>query len=318
LLHAARGGGPLVRARGVGAHGPGRRGGWGQSGWRFAPGGRHPREPRHRGLGERWKVGGTLESPGSHQRGAAGGGWPLRHLGTPPRATVWGSTAIATARVPQPRAACGMRDEQCPHAVVAGRPMRPAVPPGEGYDRFRGGGMTVGAPSDMPARRVEMGQTGRTPQAGSRCRGTAAVECRPPRRREGSHSPAEGVIMARCGPNARRNPARGGRMVQEPGHQGEGGIDQAQASEPQRFDRLTRREVAHGRVVVGDWINDVAKAACGEHASDQAARVPHLTTGSGVVGQNHLLCTGGEEMFTDLQSNTKMTQIPERDAESRT
>ena len=75
--------------------------------------------------------------------------------------------------------------------------------------------------------------------------------------------------MELFGSDAGRHAARGGRIMEEPGHQGERVMDTPQASAPQRFDGFPHREVPHFRVLLGGVVEDVAKAACVEHPSDK-------------------------------------------------
>ena len=78
-------------------------------------------------------------------------------------------------------------------------------------------------------------------------------------------------------------------MLEEPGDEGERWIDNLQAMEHHRFDGFTPGEVPHFRVVLGRAIDDVAKAAFVEHASDKAEVVQDLATVWRLVGQNNLL-----------------------------
>ena len=76
--------------------------------------------------------------------------------------------------------------------------------------------------------------------------------------------------------------------MEEPGDQVEGLIDQPQAIAPQRFDRLTHREVPPFWGLVGGVVEDGAKAECLEHTSAKAEVVQHLTAVHGVIRQHHL------------------------------
>jgi hypothetical protein len=78
-------------------------------------------------------------------------------------------------------------------------------------------------------------------------------------------------------------------MVEAPGNQGEGLIDQPQAIAHHGFDRLTHGEIPHFGVLMGGLINDVAYAECVEPASDKAEVIQDLTPVRGMVGHNNLL-----------------------------
>jgi hypothetical protein len=118
------------------------------------------RAPRQVGRGELLAVGFTVEGAIRHQRGHAVGGLTRMHMGAHGLATGEDLTAVATARVPQNGHAGVRRHQQCHHAGVEVRPMRPAVPSDEVHDRVRGLCVAVVTSIDMNAWAIEMRQAG--------------------------------------------------------------------------------------------------------------------------------------------------------------
>ncbi len=77
---------------------------------------------------------------------------------------------------------------------------------------------------------------------------------------QGIQSTTEGIIIELGGSHAGRNEAGGGLVLEEPGDEVERMVDKSQAIEHHRFDGFTYGEVAHFRVLLRRFVNNVANA----------------------------------------------------------
>jgi hypothetical protein len=247
-----------------------------------------PRAPRDRGLGELIPGRLALEGAIGHQGGGARGGWSLMDVGLDHLAQLLWITAMATARLHQPGNARLVLDDQLHQDWVEVGTMISTIALGEVHDLLRWWLVTVIAPIDMNARAVEVPIGGTQVQTLGGSRRDETVECCHPMVIEGIQGAPERLIVELCGSDARRNEAGGRLLLKDAGPQVERLIDQPQALEHQRVDRLPDREVPPLRVLLGGLVNDVAKAEFVEHASHKAAVLYDLATVRALVGPNHL------------------------------
>jgi hypothetical protein len=250
---------------------------------------RPPGEPRPRRLRELRAVGRALEGTIGDQGGGTRRGVPRLEVGTAHLAALLRLTAITTARRPQHGETGVGLDHQLQPPLVQVGPMIPAIALGEVQNPRLGLLVAVRAPVDMDTGAIEMGKARREASALSGCGRTEAVECCHPGVGEGLQGPTAGVIVERFRSHTRRNAARGGCILTEPGDEGEGVMDKPHTIAPHRFDGLTDREVPPCRVVVGGVSEDVAHGECVAHASDKAEVVEDLATVHGLVGPDLLL-----------------------------
>ena len=270
LLDLARGRGQRLRAIALPQRGHGLRVGLGQSGVRFAHRRGDTGDPLHRGLGELLEMLCAGEGTSGHQAGPARGRVPLAQVFADDLAQVLGVPPIATAGLHPHGHASLVFDNHVQPPLVESRAMVPAVATRDVHDLLCGLLVTGIAAIHVQARAIERRKSRREPKALSGRGGNETVECRHPRGIEGIHGTPEGVIIALCGGDPGRNALGRGRIVKEPGNQGERLVDTPQAIAHHRFDGLTDGEVPHCRVLVRRLSEDVANAECVAHASDKA------------------------------------------------
>ena len=169
-------------------------------------------------------------------------------------------TASATQRFPQERNASLVLDDQFQHDLIEIGPMIPAVALGDVHHLGVRGLIAVRATINMKARTVEVriARTQSQPLCGSRC--NEAVEFGDSISVERIQGTTKGVIVELFGGNAGRNEAGGGLVLEEPGDEVERMVDKSQAIEHHRFDGFTYGEVAHFRVLLRRFVNNVANA----------------------------------------------------------
>jgi hypothetical protein len=148
--------------------------------------------------------------------------------------------------------------------------MVPALATGHVYDRCLGGLGALGAPIDMATGALKMGKAGCQPQAlGGRGR-DATVEFRDPIGLAGIYSPAQRIVMELRGGDRWGDEPRGRWMVDKVRDEGQWVVHTAETVEDHRLDGLPGRHEAHGRILLGRLVNDLAQTECFKHASDKA------------------------------------------------
>jgi hypothetical protein len=178
--------------------------------------------------------------------------------------------AMATEGLHQDRNASLVLDHQLQHPLIQVRPMISAVAAGDVHNLCLGLLLTVLTAVDVKARAIEM-HTGRgSSQTFRRGGGNETVECRDPIGIEGVQGTTERIIIELGGDHAGRHEAGGRLMLEEPGDEVERLIDTSQAIEHYGFDRFPDGEVAHVRVLLGRFVNDIAHAKFVKHARGEA------------------------------------------------
>jgi hypothetical protein len=210
---------------------------------------------------------------------------------------------MATEGWHQDRNASLVLDHELQHHLMQVRPMISAVAAGDVHNLRLGLLPTVITAVDVNARAIERHKGRGSSQTCRRGGGHEAVECRHPIVIEGVQGPTERIIIELGRDHAGRHEAGGGLMLAAPGDEGERLIDTSQASEHQGFDRFPDGEVAHFRVLLGRFVNDIAHAKFVTHARDEAEVIEGLTA----VGLFHK-CSSQEEILP----TPRITQIPSR------
>jgi hypothetical protein len=303
LLDATLGGGRDMIAIALGQWGHGLRVGLRSRGLCLAPRRWHTGNPLHRGFGALLEVVFTREGTIGDKIGGTISRLSLRQIRLDDRPKLFHITAMATEGLHQDRKASLMLANELQHPLMQVRPMLSAVAAGAVHHRRLGLLLTVIAAVDVTARAIERHNGRGSSQAFRRGGGNEAVECRHPIVIEGVQGTTESLIIELGGDHAGRHEAGGGLMLEEPGDEGERVLDKSQAIEPHGFDRFPDGEVAHFRVLLGRFVNDIAHAKFVKHARDEAEVIEGLTA----VGVFHQFSSPEEILPTP-----RITQIPSR------
>jgi hypothetical protein len=240
----------------------------GQDGVGFAQGRWDAGNPREVGLGQLLQVLGTLEGTVSAQERHTIGELQLGYMVGDDLTEGVRVTAIATEGLHQHGDTGLVFDDQIQHHLVEVRALIPTVAAGDVNDVLLRLLVTVIPAINMEAGALEMGERWGKPQAlgGRRC--NEAVECRDPISLERIQGTAKRVIVEMTGLHARSEETRERLILKKMRHEGELLVDEAQAVEDHRLDRMAGGDNPHFRVLLGGLINDLSDAEFFKHPRD--------------------------------------------------
>jgi hypothetical protein len=160
-------------------------------------------------------------------------------------------------------------DDQIQHHLGEVRALVPTVAAGDVNDVLLRLLVTVIPAIDMDAGAIEMGERWGKPQALGGRSGNEAVECRYPIRIERIQGTAKRVIVEMTSLNARSDEPRERLILKKMRHEVALLVDEAQAVEDQRLDRMAGSDNPHFRVLFGGLSNDFSDAEFCKHPRDQ-------------------------------------------------